>query len=157
MVKDKSDITIIRDTREKIGFRWDFKDFNIEDKKLPTGDYTIKGLEDKFIIDRKATTNELSGNINQKRFKKELDRLIKFEDAYIVCECGWSDVLSFPYNSTIPNKYWPKLKTTASSLQKGIMEWMTIYGLNVVFCETPMGAQKFALCLLKRMIEKYGL
>ena len=48
---------IIRDTREKNGWNFDFYESceAIIDQGLKTGDYTAQGLEEHLVIERKAT------------------------------------------------------------------------------------------------------
>lgn len=49
--------SIIRDTREKEGWNFDFySSCAIESRGLKTGDYTLEGLEEILCIERKANT-----------------------------------------------------------------------------------------------------
>ena len=95
---------ILRDTREKNG--WDFSNYDINavDKKLHSGDYTIKGKEDIIIIERKASTGELSNNLvkDYARFCREFDRLPSDTRKIIICEFPQENISIFPLKSGIP-------------------------------------------------------
>ena len=71
---------IIRDTREKIGWEFPFyDDVEIESKKIDSGDYTTELLQNKIVIERKASTSEIANNLGRKtakaRFYRECDRM----------------------------------------------------------------------------------
>ena len=55
---------IIRDTREKTGWEFPFyDDVEIESKKIDSGDYTTELLQNKVVIERKASTTNASANL----------------------------------------------------------------------------------------------
>src|SRR6185312_8933976 len=99
---------VIRDTREQLG--WTFAKHSpclgTVSGTLKTGDYTLKGLEETFVIERKRNTAEVAANVAQDRFWRELERLESFALPFIVCEFSLADVLSFPENSGIPEFKW---------------------------------------------------
>lgn len=67
---------------------------------LRTGDYTIAGLEDRFVLERKSIGDFVSTVIgNWLRFRKELYRLAAFDFAAIVVEADVEDVLAKRYES----------------------------------------------------------
>jgi hypothetical protein len=122
---------VLRDTREKVG-KWDFNE--LEDTTLITGDYSLSGLEKSiFVIERKASTGELSGNITEKRFVNELKRLSKFNHAYIICEFNMDEIVSFPRGSKIPIHVWPKLRVSSAFILKKIIEFETTYNVKFIF------------------------
>jgi len=92
--------TIIRDNQEKSNY-WTFNANKYCDgticEHLVTGDYTIRGLEDKFTIERKANTGEFSGNITKARFERELSRMDKLDHSFLILEFTLEDMYSFPY------------------------------------------------------------
>ena len=66
---------ILVDTREKKPFKFLFsKGSIVTEQCLKTGDYSLRGHEDKITIDRKATSGELAMCFGSewKRFQKEL-------------------------------------------------------------------------------------
>ena len=105
MGKKLPSLTILRDTREKKG--WYFEDASkpssrlkidgTVDIKLDSGDYAIQGLEDKFIIERKAGLAELFNNYtpksNRERFEREAERLRDIPHVYIIVESSLNEDL----------------------------------------------------------------
>ena len=76
MTKEKKTFTIIQDTREKKP--WTFSATgsvrDVKVVKLDTGDYSIEGMEDSFMIERKSSVDELFMNlgVQWKRFEREM-------------------------------------------------------------------------------------
>jgi len=152
------------DTQEKVDF-WMFSPSNRCSGSirthLPTGDYTLEGYEKKFVIERKANTGEFATNINEKRFKKELERLQKFDYPHIICEFTWDDVYSFPKNSGIPQylwkdgeivrNLWNNLKVTSHYIAKAIAQIQLKYGVHVHLCGDH--GKMLASNLFKRVME----
>lgn len=151
--------TVIRDTQEKKGY-WQFNKSEYcagtIDRSLDTGDYTLEGMEDIFSIERKASTGELAGNVLTKRFINELKRANQLKHFFILCEFNIKDVLSFPFNSNIPPRVWPKLKITASLLLKKIIEFEIEYNVKFIFCGSAENAKEVSRSIFKKMIEKYN-
>ena len=75
--------TIAIDTREQRPYEFP----GAERMTLPTGDYSIVGLEDQVAIERKSKTDAYSSlGQARARFRRELERLAKFDYAAIVVE-----------------------------------------------------------------------
>lgn len=149
--RDIPDYKILRDKREKARY-WTFP--NTEDAHLVTGDYTIANLEDVFIIERKASTGELSNNITKKQFEAELKRMQKFKHAYIICEFTLEDVFNFPYNSSIPKYLWRKLRVTSHFILSRIAEIEAKYKVKFIFAG-PKG-KEYCEIIFKRMARTYA-
>ncbi len=125
---------IIRDTREKENFGWDFP-CEVKNKKLDTGDYTIQGMETSIIIERKHSPVEIGMNlgVDVKRFEKELVRLKEFSMAYLVCEFPLSSLLSFPKNCNIPTAKLAKVKTTGKFLTSSLSSLCKKYEVELIY------------------------
>lgn len=151
-------ITIIRDTQEKKNI-WRFNKADTCNGTVPeslsTGDYTIKGMEDIFSIERKASTGELAGNITTKQFENELKRGDKLKHFWVVCEFSFQDVVNFPYNSGIPNKIWPKLRVTSNYIIKRIVEMEVEHKVKFIFAGNSENAKLAAKAIFKNMADKY--
>lgn len=157
--KIESRFEVIRDTREQKGF-WTF-DNKYEarctgtiSEKLPTGDYTIKGLETIFTIERKASTGEIYKNINEKRFTRELDRFVSFKHTFLICEFDVADIFNFPFNSGIPKEKWCLLKLDGKYILRCLNEIMIKYNTQIIYAG-PHG-KDMANSILKRMADLYG-
>lgn len=64
---------------------------------LPTGDYTIDGMESRVAVERKSA-DDLFATLGQhrERFERELERLSTMEFAAVVIEAEWSEILGAP-------------------------------------------------------------
>lgn len=163
MAKYKSppEYWVIRDTREQQGYR--FKRFNkckgMIDQKLDTGDYTLKGLEDKICVERKASVTELAINIgkDKHRFMSEIERMKDFEHRYIVLEFSMEDLNKFPEGTNIPEYQKKKMKVTGKYILRMLMEFEVFDDINVVFCGDQFNAFMYLSSLFKRLNEKYSV
>lgn len=149
--------TVIKDTREKEGKGWTFSadDYCLGtlQEKLPSGDYSIQGYTDQFVVERKATTAELCTNIYEKRWEKELDRLDQIVHSFLIFEFSYQNICEFPVNSTIPSRLWYKVKMSSDFMQKCISKWSINHKCKIFF------AEKNGQALCKNLIHyfmKYG-
>ena len=93
-------IPILIDTREQRNWTFPPERFIVERATLATGDYTIKGLEDRVALERKSLGDYVSTVIGQwTRFRKELNRLMTYDIAAIVVEANVEDVMQHKYES----------------------------------------------------------
>lgn len=85
------DLTYLIDTREQAPL--DLSPFLTVTTTLPTGDYSVAGLEHVIAIERKSL-QDLLGCIGQgrERFEKEIQRLLAYECRAIVVEASWADL-----------------------------------------------------------------
>lgn len=150
-------LLIYRDTQEKKDF-WNFPPDSIfegtENLKLPTGDYTIKGFEKQFVIERKRNTGELSNNITEERFERELIRLEEFQWPFMVFDFDYKDIVNFPLGSGIPQWLHGKLKIKAAFFQSVIARYQIAFKTKIIFAGRNNG-EKVARELFK-MVAKYG-
>lgn len=148
--------TIVVDSREQkpFSFRRTAACEGVEVRALPTGDYSIAGLEDILTVERKASTGELAGNVQDERFERELARLRDFEHAWVVCQFTLADVLAFPAGSGIPRSRWRTMRMRGPYLLRRVSQLMVEYGVPFLFCGEQ--AQEMALSLMKRVWEAHG-
>lgn len=106
-IKKLSYFTLIEDTREQTPL--DFSRFEpfvrVERGTLESGDYSIRGHEGEFAIERKSLA-DLIGTITQghERFERELQRLESFRYAAVVVEASEISLRSGQYRSMLPPK-----------------------------------------------------
>lgn len=150
---------IIIDTREKKDL-FLFKTFPVETKvkKLDTGDYSIRGFENKITIDRKRDSNELQMCYGQKwrTFSDLLKRMEDFDEAYILCTFPYNHLEIFPRESNIPKSRWRRIKTSASFLRyrtKKIQE--DFPNIKILFGNTHYESEEIAYNILKTYYEKH--
>ena len=98
-----SALTIIEDTREQAPL--DFSAFpfvEVERATLRSGDYSVKGWESRFAVERKSLA-DLVGTITHghERFERELERLASFQYAAVVVEAPEMDLRTGKYRSQL--------------------------------------------------------
>lgn len=93
-------ITVLVDTREQRPWELDPTKFVMEKATLHTGDYAVKGLEDRLVLERKSIGDFVGTVIGDwLRFRRELNRLAAFDYAAIIVEADVQDVLAKRYES----------------------------------------------------------
>lgn len=141
---------IIIDTREQ--YPWDFKSpLIMKTEKLDSGDYSIAGHEDKFVIERKATTSELFKNVTEKRFTEEIERLSDYKKAFIICEFPFDYIIDYPIGSTIPKRYWKGLRVKPQFVIKFLSNIQIKYGINIIYA----GSRDNAIIIAQSLMKEY--
>lgn len=134
-----SDMIIIVDTREN---KWQhiekyFKDNKLQYRlqKLDVGDYSFElpnyphlELDNKFIVERKGSLDELAGNFTKgrQRFAREFERMQKDQKIHLVLEnFTWRKLLNGSYRSKFtPNAY--KSSLIAWSIKYNFPTWNVV-------------------------------
>lgn len=151
---DYSNFHIIVDTREQQP--WDFGTLSQSVGKLDTGDYSLRGLEELFCIERKMSVSEVANNIVEKRWKDVVKRLESYQYPFLLCEFSLSDIYRYPEGSGLPRRMWDKLRVKGGFIMKNIMEMQIKHGVHVVFCGDAENANKLALGLMRKIYELHG-
>lgn len=151
----KKQYSVIRDTREKVGhgYEWPITEscLGTTIKKLDTGDYSLEGFQDVFVIERKDSISELATNLTEKRFWNELDRLEEFKYPFLFLDFYIDDVILFPQTSNIPIWKQKDIKVTNKFLMMKINEIQVKYKTKVMFVG-PYG-HEVASSLFKRIVD----
>lgn len=105
---------LLIDTREQIPY--DFEHAS-EIRTLKTGDYTIEGLENSVVVERKRH-NEVVQCMTwgRERFERELERSRKFRRFHLVIEASCKSVLECLYED------WPN-GTHPASVRGTLIAW----------------------------------
>ncbi len=141
----------IRDTREKPGkgFFWPESHTVSGTQKaaLKYGDYSIKGHEKDFVIERKGRASEFLSNLigkDRARFHRELKKLSTCKMACIVCEFDFSDLCkkidSFP-------------RFTRGNLMANIASINCNYGVPIFFASNNEMAKELSQSLLLKAVK----
>jgi len=157
-MKKEPEFIIIKDTREQIPWEFNFEHTVAEEiGTIKTGDYTIKGLEDKICIERKGCIEEFANNLGRDyiRFKKEMIRMDEFEHAFIICEFPLRDLIDYPFHGH-NTKLQQTTRISGSYLLKVIFELQLEHKVKIMFCGNKFYAMKTALSLMKRVNERYN-
>lgn len=120
MANPPPSFVIVVDTREQLPFP--FPD-GVETVRgtLRSGDYSVKGLEDKVAVERKSLT-DLYGSVTRgrERFEREIQRLSELEYAMVVIEASWVDLIRNPP---------PRTEVKPRSVVATIIAWEHRYGV----------------------------
>jgi hypothetical protein len=155
--KEEVKFTVIRDTREQEGwiFQARARCLGTEVQTLSTGDYTVKGFEKVFCLERKFSSSEFCQNLFQPRFHRELERLDEFEHPYLFLEFEWKQLVEYPRGSGVPPSKWRSLKVRPDLLIKTYHEMRLAHPrLRVEF--VGQQGRTAALSLFKRIVDLYG-
>lgn len=160
MTTRKNKIQIIKDTREKKGWNFDFYDVDMTVATIKYGDYTTENLKDKVIIERKASPAEIANNLgkklNKERFYRELTQFRKFEHAYIVCEFSEADVYDYPNGkSGVPRHKLKYCRMNGPYIRKLLYEIEEMFKLEVIFCNDKDAAEEFVVKLFQDLEKQY--
>ncbi len=104
--------TIVIDTREQKPLEFS-KCIHTITATLPVGDYSLLGLEDQVVIERKSL-GDLLGSIThgRDRFVRELRQLRAFRFAALLVEADWDDIENKHYSQKVhPNSVYGSLVT----------------------------------------------
>ena len=117
---------------------------------LAVGDYSIEGLEDLIVIERKSL-NDLLGSITsgRERFVKELRQLRAFRFAALVIEARWPDLLTGMW--PCPSQVHP------NAVIGSLMSFAVKYGIQVIMADDHQTAgilTERLLHIFSRIIEK---
>jgi ERCC4-type nuclease len=136
--KNKPQMIVVIDSREQRAYK--FSDSVV--KGLPTGDYSIKSLEDRVTVERKEKSDCYSSlGANRRRFKKELERMAAFDYAAIVIECSLADFLLPP----------PFSKLNPKAAINTLISWSIRYGVHIFFADNRTHGRGITY----RILEKY--
>lgn len=146
--------TVIADSREQSP--WHFTGFKadaaqnykplivpVEVAGLKSGDYSLKGFEDRVGIERKSLADAYSTfSQGRDRFERELERLQEMEFAAVVIEASWPAVLFSPP---------PHTKFSPKSFFRSVIAWQIRYPqVHWWACETRTFAERVTFRLLQR-------
>ena len=139
-------IEILQDHREKTPFQFGQFEGRVSVVHMKTGDYTIRGFESVFAIERKALP-DLVGCVAQSRarFQRELSRLARFRYAAVVIEANYEDVMNGNWYS----------KVSPQSVIGSIASWQIRYHVPFLFAGS-MGAH-MTLSLMRKFLAANGM
>lgn len=155
-----SPFTVVVDTREQLSFpfasiRADADQHRqpiavqVERRALNAGDYSIVGHERRITIERKSL-HDLYNTLGQSRarFTRELERLMQYEWAAVVCEADWPTVLAGPPPHSMLN---PK------TVYRSVITWMVRYPkIHWVMCSGREMAEITTYRILERWWKEHG-
>lgn len=150
--------TILRDDREQSGFRFEGLTADaakknkplivpVEERRLPTGDYSIDGLESLVTIERKSLA-DLYGTLGggRERFEAEHQRMAKLAFAAVVIEADWATILLSPP---------PMSELNPKTIFRTAISWSIRYGVHWLAMPDRAMAEKTTFHLLNKFWEQH--
>lgn len=143
----KTSFTIIQDTREKKPWKFEATGSvdNVKVSKLGTGDYSVEGMEDLFMVERKASVDELFMNLGVQwdRFKREMERAKPFKYKYLVIEATMREVYRGSRYSKMSGRF----------IMSRLVHLQLKYGVSVIFAGSGMHVPGFIIQLMKAAVD----
>jgi hypothetical protein len=157
---------ILQDTKEKMP--WSLSSYDMCERQIAThleeGDYTLEAYPFLIAIERKRNVSEIARNlgVDYVRFKNEMDRLQQYRFRYVVCEFSESEVINYPHASKLPPAVKAKVRMNGGLLISRIRYITDNYGIEFIYCNNRLNAQRKAIELLLNaeavyLHEKLGL
>lgn len=118
-------LQIVVDTRETLAYKFEKYNCRIIRKALKTSDYSLLAYEDKIGCERKSLS-DLFGSVgkDRARFEREIERMSKFQNAYLIIEATLEDILKRP----------PKYsKMSPRAVIRTLLFWSERYNIKVYF------------------------
>jgi ERCC4-type nuclease len=111
-------------------------------KTLPTGDYSIVGLEDRVTVERKSKADAY-GSLGQgrARFRREFERLARYDYAAVVVEDTLQGFLQRPRHS----------KMDPRAAINTLISWSVRYRVPVLFA----GDRSHGRALTQKLLQMY--
>lgn len=138
---------ILVDTREQLPFRFErWPAVIVEPGTLPTGDYSLPGMEHRVALERKSL-DDLVGcllSAGRDRFEKELARAQGMDLFAVVVEAGLPDVTRHRYHSRMLPK----------SVVESVNAFMVRYGVPFLFCGDRPHAEGMVYSLLSKFVAE---
>ena len=140
-------VVIVRDTREQAGYAFDgprYEGVEVEAGSLPTGDYSVKGLETLVACERKSLA-DLTMCLGQERprFVRELERARGMDAFIVVVEAPWSDLATGKYRSRL----------APHSACQSVISFMAHHKIPFLFAGSRAAGEYAAWSFLRQYLE----
>jgi len=137
--------TIIRDSREQLGYRFEDYDCKVMDDSLTTGDYSILHLRDYITVERKELSDFISiVTTGRKRFSAEMHRMQSYKGKAVVIESDIQDIVTHNYRS----------KVAPNAVLSSLASWTTMYGVPFIFAGTKDNAERITFYILLNFYKR---
>lgn len=141
---------LIIDTREQTPL--EFRHLEAMRGTLQSGDYSAKGIEDTFCVERK-TVADLAGSLTRERarFMREMHRLRGFTNAYLLIIGRDIDLAALVAQG----------RANVKQIEHSLMALQARYGVHVVWVDTPDEAallvESWAFCAYREALKPAGV
>ena len=136
-------IVAVVDTREQNP--WSLEPLQTVSGSLPTGDYTVRGLEHVVAVERKSPSDFLGCcGTHRPRFEREVKRLLAFPHRALIIEAAWLDLERAEWKS----------KITSAAAIGSLLGWISD-GLPCVLAGDRQRADRFAARFLYTVARRH--
>lgn len=141
---------LIIDTREQTPLI--FRHCDSERGALQSGDYSAKGIEESFCVERK-TVADLAGSLTRERarFMREMHRLRGFTNAYLLIIGRDIELAALVAQG----------RANITQIEHSLMAIQARYGVHVVWVDTPEEAallvESWAFCAYREAMKPAGV
>ncbi len=101
-------LVVVCDSREQDAFPFSGKPYagtTVVRGSLQTGDYSVKGLENRVAVERKSLADLVAClGVERERFVRELERAKGLDAFAVVCEGSWQELATGQYRSRMNPK-----------------------------------------------------
>lgn len=146
--------TVIIDTREQAPFNFggftgdkheDYRELIVPTsvETLTTGDYSLRGFQDRITIERKSK-NDLYSTLGagRERFTREFERMNEMDFAAVIVEACWYELITDP---PFASRLSPKV------VYRTVISWQQRYrNVHWWFCKDKRFAEKTAFEILRK-------
>lgn len=144
-MKLKNDFTIIIDSREQKPY----KNFShpVEVGAIENGDYSIKGFESEFAVERKSL-EDFVGSVTsgRERFEREVENLSNMVFGAIIIETDFTKIWKTPLHSKINRK----------ALVNTALKWSVKWGIPILFVSNRTGGKYAVEAWCEAYMKYYG-
>ena len=123
---------------------------NTETRTLPTGDYSIYGMEADICIERKSPSDAFSTfTVDRDRFERELERMAAMRWSAVIIECGWEQIFAGPQRLEKSAKH---SEVIGKTVYRSILAWSQRFPMVHWF---PMPSRLHAERTAFRLLERW--
>ena len=140
------ELVLVADTREQAPYQFEKYRCELGCASLPTGDYSIAGLEDRAAIERKTLDDLISCLMgdNRERFQRELARLRGYDVAAVVIEASMEDAREHRYRS----------KMEPHAVLQSILAFQVRYGVSFIWAGSREGGEYVTYWMLSKFMRE---
>ena len=152
----KSGPTILFDDREHNPWTFISDYWPMERKRLKVGDYTIKGFENRFTLEKKSGLLEILTDLsapNRKRFERFLEKPSAYPIKCMVVEDPLTNALIYSTLTTLRKKSRGKSRLIASTIYHWTAVITTKYNIPLLFMDKSVVKQTIPI-ILKMAYQK---
>jgi len=138
---------ILIDTREKKPYAFS-GEYPTEKQTLQAGDYSIQGLEEEVMVERKSLSDLVRCvGADRKRFMKQMRRLVEIPQCMLLVESSWAEIQRGKWRAT----------RVRPAHVEGTLLAVCAMGVPVIMGENRATSQRLAEKFLVGAIRRFDL